>query len=484
MCPHTTTKNWTNDASIKQEYAANLGDKRRTRRAMALGLALSRIAGLSLPKLLTDEADLEAAYRFIRNDSCDCRELLAAHQRQTIERSLVHDEVVVAHDTTTLSYPQYWADKQRSNMAGLTSRTQGFFVHASFAIGGDERALPLGLVEARPFVHRSDIEEDEESLDFWDEEGGLFDNEKQRWFSNVAYADDLYAAKGIKPVHVMDREADSFGFLSWLVSNDMRFVTRGNTPRGAKVSGKLKEFGQVVAQLGERFDLRNGKSKKTNPPRKARTARLNVRAGKLMLNGAKSASSASYSPGGFEAQPEQLELHLVEVTEPNPPADEQGVRWLLLTTEPIDTAEQVLQIVEWYRRRWLIEEYFKALKSGCRIQERQMESASNMLRILALLVPAAWRLLLLRAIATDMPKAHWSCVLTRLEFTLLTKRLPKARLREDATVEQVLRAVAKLGGHLPRNGRPGWQSLHAGWRRLSDLAIGARIMGAEDAINP
>ena len=203
-----------------------------------------------------------------------------------------------------------------------------------------------------------------------------------------------------------------------------------------------------------------------------------------MLNGAKSASSASYSPGGFKAQPEQLELHLVEVTEPNPPAGEQGVRWLLLTTAPIDSAEQVLQIVEWYRRRWLIEEYFKALKSGCRIQERQMESASNMLRILALLVPAAWRLLLLRAIATDAPEAHWSCVLTQLEFTLLTKRLPKARLRGDATVEQVLKAVAKLGGHLPRNGRPGWQSLHAGWQRLSDLVIGARIMGVEDAINP
>ena len=263
-------------------------------------------------------------------------------------------------------------------------------------------------------------------------------------------------------MHVMDREADSFGFQSWLASNDMRFVARGNTPRGAKVSGKLKEFGQVVAHLGERFDRQDEKSKKTTPPRKARTARLNVRAGKLALIGAKSARGASFSPGGFEAQPAQLELHLVEVTEPNPPTGEKGVRWLLLTTEPIDTTEQVLPIVEWYRRLWLIEAYFKALKTGCRIQERQMESTSHMLRILALLVPAAWRLLILRAIATDTSKAHWSCVLTRVELTLLTKRLPKARLREDATVEQVSGAITKLKKHLPRNGRPGWQSLHAG----------------------
>ena len=98
-----------------------------------------------------------------------------------------HDEVVVAHDTTTLSFRQYWADIKRGNMAGLTSRTQGFFVHASFAIGGDEWPLPLRLVKARSFVHKSDIDpDDEESLNFWDDEGGLVDNEKERWFSDVA----------------------------------------------------------------------------------------------------------------------------------------------------------------------------------------------------------------------------------------------------------------------------------------------------------
>ena len=130
-----------------------------------------------------------------------------------------------------------------------------------------------------------------------------------------------------------------------------------------------------------------------------------------------------------------------------------------------------------------VEEYFKALKSGCRIEERQLETAANMLRILALLVPAAWRLLLLRTVAAQSPNLRWSRVLTPLEFRLLSRVLPKARLGKHATVGQCVAAIAKLGGHLPRNGRPGWQSLQTGWRQLQDLALGAKLaMG--DEINP
>jgi hypothetical protein len=112
-----------------------------------------------------------------------------------------------------------------------------------------------------------------------------------------------------------------------------------------------------------------------------------------------------------------------------------------------------------------------------------MATAANMLRILALLVPAAWRLLLLRTVAAQPPNLRWSRVPTQLEFRLLSRVLPKSRLSKDATAVQCVAAIAKLAGHLPRNGRPGWQSLQTGWRQLRDLALGAKLaMG--DAINP
>lgn len=111
-----------------------------------------------------------------------------------------------------------------------------------------------------------------------------------------------------------------------------------------------------------------------------------------------------------------------------------------------------------------------------------MESAEALLCVVSLLVPAAWRLLRLRSLSTQAPEALWRGVLTPLEFRLLQKAVPKARLTAKATVSQCLAAIAKLGGHLPNNGRPGWQTLHAGWRVLQDYVQGVLLFQA-DVIN-
>lgn len=477
-------KKWISDSGMRREYAAPLGNVKRTRRAQEMGVALSKKPELSLPKVFADEADLEAAYRFIRNPLCDWRELLSAHMERTLSRAERQEEVLVAHDTTDVSFTRYWPETMRSHMASLSSRTQGFLLHASIAVTGVGPALPLGVVDMQPFVHQTGLDPDDtESEEFWDKEFGLFDNEHERWFRAVAATDDAMGVHGVEPIHVMDRETDSYGLLSWMEHNGFRFVVRGNTHRRLRAKDGLRKMGVVEVELGERFPLRAGKKLKTHPTRRARVARLTVHAGEVTLNRASKAKNASWSPGGFDSQPKRLTLNLVEAIEEHPPAGEAGVRWLLLTTEPIDTPDDALIIIEWYRRRWLIEEYFKSLKTGCRLEKRQMESMDNMLRILALLLPAAWRLLLLRAVADEAPETRWTYLLTRLEFRILTRAVPKAKLTPEATVAQCVAAIAKFGGHLPRNGPPGWQTLHAGWRRLQDLVVGARLARGE-AIKP
>ena len=475
---------WVDDSGMMREYAADLGDGRRTRRAQRMGVALATRPELSLPKIFVDEADLEGAYRLLRNPQCHWRALLAAHINRTLARARGFDEVLVAHDTTDVSFRQYWPDSGRAHMSEMSSRRQGFLLHASVAIAGSGQAVPLGVLDLQPFVHRSGLDPNGiESQQFWEDEYGLFDNEHQRWFRNIGATDDALAGQGVRPVHVMDSETDSYGLLSWMQRNEFRFVARGSGSRRLKVDGELLEVGTVEAQLGERFPLRSGKKANRHPSRKRRSAMLTVRVGQVTLARTRRASDASWSPGGFDEQPRQLVLNLVEAVEEHPPKGEQGVSWLLLTSEPVDTSEQALQVVDWYRRRWLIEEYFKALKTGCRLEDRQMESMENMLRMLALIVPAAWRLLALRAVAEAAPETRWTYLLTPLEFRLLSRKLPKARLTNGSSVADCLAAIAKLGGHLPRNGRPGWQSLHAGWRRLQDLVEGVQLARG-DAINP
>ena len=478
--PTHIPKNSLSDLTFSREYAADLGNPRRSQRARKVGVALALKPELSFPKVFPDEAGLEAAYRLLRNPEVDWRALAAPHAERTLERAEAAGEVVVAHDTTAIALRMYWPDERRRHMSSFSSRTQGFFAHVSLAMTADGRALPLGVLGVQPFVHQSGLDaNDSDSWAFWENEGGLYDNEHERWASAVAGTDDRLRERGVRAIHVMDGEADSYGLMSFFKEQDFRFVIRADPSRKLKCDGGLTDVGTVKVPLGERFPLRDGKESKRNPPRRAREAELTIRAGVVTLARAQKKADASWSPGGVEAQPKTLTLHLVEAVEKTPPAGQTGVRWLLLTTEPVKTQAEVLRVIDLYRRRWLIEEYFKSLKTGCRVEDRQMESMTTMLNVLALLIPAAWRLLVLRTLAHEAPATSWKNLLTPLEFKLLAGRVKRdklgAPLGPNATVAQCLAAIAKLGGHLKRNGPPGWQTLHAGWRSLQEMALGVRI---------
>jgi len=134
------------------------------------------------------------------------------------------------------------------------------------------------------------------------------------------------------------------------------------------------------------------------------------------------------------------------------------------------------EVVDAYRSRWLIEEFFKAIKTGCGYEKRQFESLHALLIMLATTIPVAWRLLALRWASRSRPDAPASEVLTDLQIRILRGADPKKRgVPPRATVGQVTMAIARLGGHQKSNGQPGWQVLGRGMRRLTDLVEGAML---------
>ena len=153
------------------------------------------------------------------------------------------------------------------------------------------------------------------------------------------------------------------------------------------------------------------------------------------------------------------------VRELDAPAGAESVDWIIFTTEPIDTEDQVALIVDYYRARWTIEELFKAIKTGCNYERRQLESAHALLIALALCVPIAWQLLAIRHQSRHRPGRPASDVIEpeRLAVLAAISRIP---LPASPTVEQVGYAIAALGGHIARNGPPGWQTLRNGMERL------------------
>jgi len=145
----------------------------------------------------------------------------------------------------------------------------------------------------------------------------------------------------------------------------------------------------------------------------------------------------------------------------------------LLTNLPIGTPDEIAYAVDCYRARWVIEEYFKALKTGCQYEKRQLESAHSLLNALAVLAPVAWRLLLLRHLGRHAPKRPATDALTPSQVEVL-RAVAKRPMPKRPTVQDAMLAIAGLGGHLPRNGDPGWLVLGRGMHDLLLLELGWR----------
>src|SRR5439155_25812657 len=145
-----------------------------------------------------------------------------------------------------------------------------------------------------------------------------------------------------------------------------------------------------------------------------------------------------------------------------------------VTREPIRTAEQILRVVDYYRCRWPIEEFNKALKTGCRVEARQLVAVTALINAVALLAPIAWSILHLRTLANSVNPPPASTVLAPTQIAVL-KAHPKTQNRFDdanpPTARDVLYAVAALGGHLKRNGAPGWLTLYRGYKTLTELVL-------------
>jgi hypothetical protein len=284
-------------------------------------------------------------------------------------------------------------------------------------------------------------------------------------------------------IHVMDREADSFTILSRLIGAQARFVIRLCHDKRIDDSSyllfKTADLRSVMSTartvpLSRRRPSRSTTKNAQHPPRAERLAKLELRAAAMKITKPK---RPRYQTG----YPSFVSVNIVTVQEVDAPAGEEPVCWRLITTEPIDTPEQVEAIVDAYRSRWRIEEFFKALKTGCAFEKRQLESIRTLINALAVFSIIAWRLLLLRSVARASPGGPATAVLNTDQVKLLQRLstmsgpgVPKVHMPPTPTAEDALRAVAALGGHIKNNGPPGWIVLGRGYDSLLLLELGWR----------
>jgi hypothetical protein len=447
--------------AIADEFeGADFGDVRLESRLQVIAESLIEAPAATIPAASKSVAGREAAYRFIENRNVTIDRIMAAHQSRTVERCAQAGKVYVVSDTTTFEFE---GEVRGEALGRLHGNARGFLGHFALAISADQWRTPLGVLGIQTIVR--DDKRKRHKNNYQQKKDG--NRESLRWGELARAADDQL--RGVTAIHVMDSEADIYELLTDMTAGGHRFVIRSGQNRAVIDEGKLFDAVADEPVLLEReVHLSARRRSPDKPPKAKRLALRESRTAQLAIS---SRSVALRRPQTTDSSyPKSLDVNVVHVFEPSPPDGEDPVRWLLLTSEPIQSADEVAKVVDAYRARWTIEEYFKALKTGCAYEARQLRSIRTLTNALGIFAVIAWRLLLLRAVERAAPQTPATTVLEPIMLEALAARLKNIRERRllpaQPTVADLMWGIGRLGGMCKSNGAPGWQVL---WRGFQDL---------------
>jgi hypothetical protein len=437
----------------------DLGDRRLNARAARIVQAALDHPGESIPAAAGDRAATDATYLFLDNPRVHRADIDAAHQKATLQRIAdTTGPILVPQDTSDFDF----TSPGRARTLGQLAHAKhfGFFVHS--ALGLTDRGLPLGLLHQhlwmRPPAQRGKRAHRRHTA--------TADKESQRWIDTEAACVAVLPAD--RTVITMgDRESDFYDLFAVPRRPGQHVLVRGRPRR--RLAGTKELLGVAVRDRPVVGHLTVAVPRKGAQP--AREATLTVRFGTFAIQ------PPSTHPQRKHLKPLPLQAVLVE--EVDPPAGVPALRWLLLTTLPIGSFTAAAQVVRWYCLRWRIERYHYTLKSGCKVEELQLETAERLQRALALYSLVATRLLYLRYLAEVDGEAEGLRVVSVEEWEVLWHYFhPGQPLPgEVAGVKQVVGWIARLGGFLARkgDGAPGVKVLWRGLRQLHAMVVGFRL---------
>lgn len=437
----------------------NLGDERLNRRAAAVLNRLAERPQASLPSAFQGWAETLGAYRLFDNPKVTGEKILEPHRDATLKRVQQFPVVLCVQDTTELDYT---SKPQIQGLGPLTYESAlGLYIHPTLAITPER--LCLGVVDQWTWVRNPE------------EHGGkdrqhrlqrpIEEKESFRWLEGYRRVCDWQSIlEQTRLVYIADRDSDLFelfeegrrGEAGWLIraSQDRALVGGGllwQTLREAPVIGTLE------------FDL------PSTPQRAQRSVVQTLRTAVLKLR----------PPYRSDKKLPAVEVTAILAWEEEPPEGVEPIEWLLLTNLSVQSAEEAREKVQWYVCRWQIEVYFRILKSGCKVEELQLQERDRLEVALALYMIVAWRVLYLIMLGRTTPELSCEAVLAPEEWKavyLVTQK--KKPPQQPPPLQEMLCLIARLGGFLARkgDGLPGPKALWIGLQRTRDfvLALNAR----------
>lgn len=442
---------------VEAEFAnITISDERVVKRLIKTTKLLAQHPHCSIPEACNGWAETKATYRLFDNDRVTPEAILMSHKVQTIERMQKYHKVLCVQDTTTLDYSGHPAI-EGLGLYSDSETAKGLLVHTTMAVSTE--GVPLGILSQQIWTRdpeKRGKRHSRRSLPTAEKESG-------KWL--VGLDDSLSdIPRNIKTITVCDREADIYDFFHKAVSQDNDFLVRVRENRRV-----LEEHRTLISEVesqpisGEILvtiprDAKNNHRK--------REAKLSVKYCNVTIRPPKNRVGSSKLPN--------LKLYAILVEEFDPPQKVKPIYWLLLTSIPILSLDDAIEKVKWYRHRWKIERYHLTLKSGCKVEELQLETKDRLQTALAIYSIIAWKILWLRYEAEKDPESPCDIVLKNYEWQALYCMVHKTPVppKEPPTLKDAVLMIAKLGGFLGRkgDGEPGVTVIWRGMSRLNDIA--------------
>lgn len=445
------------DWAQAQFGTCRLGDKRRTLRLVKIGSLMSTRSSASVPKQMRHWPDIKGAYRLFGSEGVTHEAVSQPHWQATRERARLPGQglVLFVQDQTELNFGCKPDSVGLGFVAGTVGR--GIEVQTTLCVVPSpsriERPEVLGVALQSPWLRRHAPRKKTETAHQRKKRRTEYDAWEES-VTQIGPAPDPEA--GTSWVSVGDRASDVFTHLFAAHTLGWRCLIRSRHDRklqGPEGQGRLHEKARSLEPMGS-----TSISLRSRPFQKARTVKLNV-----------AYFSASVRGAGKHAKACSLELKCIRVWEDelDSPVTEP-IEWLLLTTLPVESLSDALHAVQLYRLRWLVEEYHKCLKTGCRMESRNLNHASKLLALLGILSIVAVFLLQLKTPDQKLKPPE--------QLIELVKFITNAK--EDLSKPSaLLRRIAMLGGFIGRkgDGEPGWQTIWDGWTRMQDILWGLEI---------
>jgi hypothetical protein len=389
----------------------------------------------------------KAAWRIFSKEEVD---LSCGHYRQTGQRCMLYERVLVSQDTTDLSFTRHYSTTGLGDLGGGNGGVNlGLSLHSALALTPE--GLPLGLVGQKLWAPVATGKGSHNYLN------PLEQKESYRWLEALQWVQQYLA-----PVHqvllLSDSESDFYEYLAAPRPANVELLLRVcHQHRYVYYQEKRVPLGQVNFNNTVTVPLYLPKTKQ----RQERTAHIAVSWGPVICPPAANRKGADVS------------LWLIKAIEQHPPAAQEPIAWQLVTTLPVDKTATALLLLDYYRKRWTIERWHLVLKDGLKVERLQFDTFQRLFHAIAMLSIVAWQLLWLKQMAANNPDTPVDQVFEPLQVQVLEQQTRKKKL----DIRQAIMAIAALAGFSPSKKQPlpGEKTIWMGYNIFSSMCQGYKL---------